>query len=114
MRPCALLRTSTLALLVVGCLVASGCANKRAGMQTLAEPPSPDPEMRAVFVATAYNIDWPSRPSLHRSVLEDEIRATVARAKALNCNTILLQVRAFGDRIPVSYTHLTLPTILLV
>jgi hypothetical protein len=32
-------------------------------------------------------------------VLEDEIRATVARAKALNCNTILLQVRAFGDRI---------------
>jgi hypothetical protein len=101
MRPCALLRTSTLAFLLVGCLVASGCANKRAGggMQTLADPPSPEPEMRAIFVATAYNIDWPSRPSLHRSVLEDEIRATVARAKALNCNTILLQIRAFGDRI---------------
>ena len=100
MRSYPLLRTSIHALLVVSCIIASGCANKRAGgPRTFADPPSPEPEMRAVFVATAYNIDWPSRPSLHRSVLEDEIRATVARAKALNCNAIMLQVRAFGDRI---------------
>jgi hypothetical protein len=57
------------------------------------------PQFRAVFVTTAYNMDWPSKPSLHRSVQRDEIATLVRRAKDLNCNVIILQVRAFGDRI---------------
>ncbi|MDQ3439990.1 MAG: hypothetical protein M3478_06520 [Planctomycetota bacterium] len=59
----------------------------------------PDAEFRAMWVATAYNLDWPSRPGLHRRVLRDEIAATIQRAKDLNCNVILLQTRAFCDRI---------------
>lgn len=63
------------------------------------EPDPPLREFRGVFVTTAYNLDWPSRPGLHRKVQIDEIRAVVNRVKELNCNVIILQVRAFGDRI---------------
>lgn len=62
-------------------------------------PPTPTTEFRAVFVTTAYNLDWPSKPGLHYRVMDDEIRAVVNRAKELNCNVIILQIRAFGDRI---------------
>ncbi len=60
---------------------------------------TPSEEFRGMFVATAYNIDWPSKSGLHWRVQMDEMRAIVNRAKELNCNVILLQVRAFGDRI---------------
>jgi hypothetical protein len=63
------------------------------------EPPPPLREFRGLFVTTAWNLDWPSRPGLHWRVQADEIHAIVRRAKELNCNVIILQVRAFGDRI---------------
>jgi hypothetical protein len=62
-------------------------------------PEAPLREFRAVFVTTAYNLDWPSKPGLHWRLLTDEINAIVRRTKELNCNVIILQVRAFGDRI---------------
>jgi uncharacterized lipoprotein YddW (UPF0748 family) len=76
------------------------CGNQWArglGNDDLPDPPLR--EFRGVFVPTAYNLDWPSRPGLHRKVQRDEIRAIVHRTKELNCNVIILQVRAFGDRI---------------
>jgi uncharacterized lipoprotein YddW (UPF0748 family) len=59
----------------------------------------PDEEVRGIFVSTAYNLDWPSQPGLPPNVQENEIDAIIARAADLNCNTIFLQVSAFGDRI---------------
>jgi uncharacterized lipoprotein YddW (UPF0748 family) len=56
-------------------------------------------ELRGLFVATAFNLDWPSRPGLETHLSKDEIDAIIARAVDLNCNAIFLQVRAFGDRI---------------
>ena len=87
-----------------------GCAARRApdtppgtrapSASVLRRPQPPtDEEFRALFVTTAYNRDWPSEPGLPASVQQDEIAAIVERAKALNCNAVLLQVRAFGDRI---------------
>jgi hypothetical protein len=97
----ALLACFVLTAAAAGLLGAAGCASKPRSMPgtMLENPPKPDVEMRAMFVATAYNIDWPSKQSLHRRVQRDEIHAIIARAKDLNCNTIILQVRAFGDRI---------------
>lgn len=67
---------------------------------TLREPPAQSqPELRAMFVTTAYNNDWPSKPSLHKRIQQDEIEAIITRAKRLNVNVIVLQVRGFGDRI---------------
>jgi hypothetical protein len=62
-------------------------------------PVQPDAEFRGVFVTTAYNKDWPSRPGLHKDVQQNEMRAVIHRAKELNCNAVILQVRSFGDRI---------------
>src|SRR5688572_22135847 len=62
-------------------------------------PTQPDAEFRGMFVTTAYNKDWPSRRGLHKNMQRNEMRAVVRRAKELNCNVIILQVRAFGDRI---------------
>lgn len=78
-------------------VLAAGCS--AAGPFRPGRVADADPEFRGIFVATAYNLDWPSRPGLHPRVLTDEIRAIVHRAKELNCNIIILQVRAFGDRI---------------
>jgi len=89
----------------VGCASPKGSSAKSAaaaaapGAGNLTDPTPPPPEFRAMFVATAYNLDWPSRPTLHRRVQKDEINAIVNRAVDLNCNVIILQVRSFGDRI---------------
>ena len=52
-----------------------------------------------MWVATAFNLDWPSRQGLSHHQQTNEINEIVARAKELNFNVIMLQVRAFGDRI---------------
>src|SRR5690242_19888319 len=81
---------------------AMGCSTKKVPdsvqPDTLSDPMTPDPEFRGMWVATAYNLDWPPRQYLHPSRLTDEIRATVARARELNMNVIMLEVRSFDDR----------------
>jgi uncharacterized lipoprotein YddW (UPF0748 family) len=93
-------------------LTTSGCSAAGpggvGGPQILADPVPADPEFRGIFVTTAFNLDWPSKPALHRRVQRDEIAAIVSHAKDLNCNVIMLQVRAFGDRI-YKKTSLPLP-----
>lgn len=90
-------------LCVAGAAAMPGCSSFVAPGPTvkpMARPENPpDSEFRALFVTTAYNLDWPSKPGLPASVQKDEITAIVTRAQNLNCNAILLQVRAFGDRI---------------
>ncbi|MBP7936536.1 MAG: hypothetical protein KA354_17995 [Phycisphaerae bacterium] len=105
-----------LAVLLAGCSI--GCAEwhgrpggftGRDAPETDSDlPPLPDRSLRGVFVVTAYNFDWPNRPGLNPRVLSDEIRAVVGRTKELNCNVIILQVRAFGDRLH-RWTRLSKP-----
>src|SRR5688500_1449322 len=56
-------------------------------------------EFRAIFVANAYNLDWPYKPNIHHTEMRRQMEVIIARAKELKANVILLQVRAFGDRI---------------
>jgi uncharacterized lipoprotein YddW (UPF0748 family) len=64
---------------------------------TIDDPPNPNAvrEFRAVFVTTAWHLDWPEQPNTAR----EEIHRLVERTRELNCNVIMLQVRAFADRI---------------
>ena len=71
------------------------------------ETTQPDEEYRALFVTTAYNIDWPSKAGLPATVQQNEINGIILRAQELKCNVIFLQVRSFGDRIYT--THLPNP-----
>jgi uncharacterized lipoprotein YddW (UPF0748 family) len=66
------------------------------------EPPAIPREMRAAWVATVENIDWPSKPGLPVAQQKEELLALLDRAVKLNLNTIVLQVRPACDAIYAS------------
>lgn len=59
--------------------------------------PSVQREMRAAWVATVANIDWPSKPGLSADEQKQEAIAILERIKALNMNAVILQVRPQAD-----------------
>jgi uncharacterized lipoprotein YddW (UPF0748 family) len=61
-------------------------------------PPAPR-EFRAAWVSTVANIDWPSRSNLKVEKQQAEAIAILDRAKAMNLNAIVLQVRPSADAI---------------
>jgi uncharacterized lipoprotein YddW (UPF0748 family) len=67
--------------------------------QTMDTIPSVFREMRAVWVATVANIDWPSKPGLSTDEQKKEVIAILDRVKHLKMNTIILQVRPQADAI---------------
>lgn len=79
-------------------ILVSGCSPR------LAPPPAINPvealpvrEFRGVWVATVANIDWPSRPGLPVEEQKREFRQLLDRAKSLNFNAIVFQVRPAAD-----------------
>ena len=61
------------------------------------EPPPAPREFRAAWVATVANIDWPSRRDLAVAEQRAEMIAILDRARAMNLNAIVLQVRPAAD-----------------
>jgi len=61
-------------------------------------PPAPR-EFRAAWVSTVANIDWPSKQNLHAEQQQAEAIAILDRARAMNMNAIVLQVRPSADAI---------------
>lgn len=61
-------------------------------------PPAPR-EFRAAWVSTVANIDWPTRSNLPVAKQQAEAIAILDRAKALNLNAVVLQVRPSADAI---------------
>jgi uncharacterized lipoprotein YddW (UPF0748 family) len=59
-------------------------------------------EFRGAWVATVYNLDWPSRPGLAAATQKAELRALLDRAAELKLNAILLQVRPASDALYAS------------
>ena len=56
-------------------------------------------EFRAAWVATVYNIDWPSQKGLAKARQQAELRAILDRAESLNLNAIIFQVRPNADAV---------------
>src|SRR5262252_4345020 len=54
-------------------------------------------EFRGVWVATVYNLDWPSKPGLSAATQQAQLRALLDQAVTLHLNAILLQVRPASD-----------------
>ena len=65
-------------------------------------PPAAPREFRAAWVSTVANIDWPSRQNLKAAQQQAEAIAILDRAKAMNMNAIVLQVRPSADAIYAS------------
>ncbi len=59
-------------------------------------------EFRGAWVATVYNLDWPSQPGLPAAVQKAQLRALLDRAAKLKLNAILLQVRPASDALYAS------------
>jgi uncharacterized lipoprotein YddW (UPF0748 family) len=61
-----------------------------------APPPVPR-ELRAAWVASVTNIDWPSKPGLSTQQQQGELRAILDKLVQLRMNAIVLQVRPAAD-----------------
>ncbi|WP_020656015.1 glycoside hydrolase family 10 protein [Massilia niastensis] len=75
-------------------------APRASGVVSAGDMPPPAPrEFRAAWVSTVANIDWPSRQNLSAAQQQAEALAILDRAKSLNLNAIVLQVRPSADSI---------------
>ncbi len=63
------------------------------------QPPAAPREFRAAWVSTVANIDWPSKPDLPVARQQAEAIAILERARSMNLNAIILQVRPSADAI---------------
>ncbi len=63
----------------------------------LSTPPEIQREFRAAWIATVYNIDWPSKQGLGADEQKAEARAILDRLASLNMNVAILQVRPHAD-----------------
>jgi len=62
-------------------------------------------EFRGAWVATVYNLDWPSRPGLSAEQQQGELRAILDRARSVGLNAIMFQVRPAADAFYASKTE---------
>lgn len=54
-------------------------------------------ELRAIWIATKGNIDWPSKPGLPVAQQQQELRNLLDLARQTGLNAVILQVRPQGD-----------------
>ncbi len=64
---------------------------------SFAQSELPNSEVRAVWLTTVYNLDWPSGSSLPESVKKSDLKAKIQSLKEAGINTIYFQVRTSGD-----------------
>jgi uncharacterized lipoprotein YddW (UPF0748 family) len=68
-----------------------------ASVPAVEAPPDIPREFRGAWVATVFNLNWPSKPGLSAADQQQELRAILDRAADLRLNAILLQVRPSCD-----------------
>ena len=92
-------RARGLFLLAPAVLLLAGCVT---APKITESPPLAPREFRGVWVATVANIDWPSQPGLPAEQQRAEAIAILDRARSLNLNTIILQIRPAADALYAS------------
>lgn len=65
--------------------------------QAADRPPPLTREFRAAWIATVYNIDWPSKKGLPAANQQAELRTMLDRLAALHFNAVIFQVRPECD-----------------
>ena len=71
-----------------------GASAEEITVRSLIDPAS---EVRGVYIASVYNIDFPTKPDLSASALKKEIDAILDNAEAAGLNTVFFQVRPACD-----------------
>jgi uncharacterized lipoprotein YddW (UPF0748 family) len=65
-----------------------------AGLQLNAQPKR---ELRAAWIATVANIDWPSKPGLPSIQQQEQFIHRLEQLKYLGCNAVIVQIRPAAD-----------------
>lgn len=79
-------------------LVVWACVSGAYGWSPVRESvPEPAREFRAAWVATVFNLDWPSSPGLSAAAQKNELLNILNRAVKLKLNAIILQIRPNAD-----------------
>ncbi|HEX5543225.1 MAG TPA: family 10 glycosylhydrolase [Micromonospora sp.] len=60
-------------------------------------PATPKRQLRAMWIASVVNIDWPSRPGLSEESLKAEYDSLLDLAQRLNHNAVVVQIRPTAD-----------------
>ncbi len=84
------------------CLLLAGSLGAQSYAPVSEKPPRITREFRAAWVATIYNIDWPSKSDLAASTQQAEARAILDKLAALKMNAVILQVRPHADALYAS------------
>ncbi len=96
-------------LLILACMLLASCSEGTVEQFTMpvmdventpagTEPvDGPDSEIRGVWIASVYNIDYPSAAGLSADKLASELDSIVENVKAMGLNAIYFQVRPSGD-----------------
>ncbi|WP_228648718.1 family 10 glycosylhydrolase [Microtetraspora sp. AC03309] len=61
------------------------------------DPATPKRQLRAMWISTVANIDWPSRTGLSASAQQAELRAWLDLAVSKRMNAVMIQVRPTAD-----------------
>jgi uncharacterized lipoprotein YddW (UPF0748 family) len=80
-------------------LALAGPLHGRAYSPSNESPPALAREFRGAWVATIYNIDWPSAKGLSAGAQQAEARAILDRLASLKMNAVILQVRPHADAV---------------
>ncbi len=89
-------------LLSLLCLLLCFPLLAQAWQQVNENAPEPAREFRAAWVATVFNLDWPSRAGLSASQQKAELLDILNKAAQLRLNAIILQVRPNSDALYAS------------
>lgn len=68
-----------------------------ASASEITAPPMPVREMRATWIATVRNVNWPSEPGLPVAKQKAQLEDLINKAAELRLNAIVFQVRPAGD-----------------
>jgi uncharacterized lipoprotein YddW (UPF0748 family) len=69
------------------------------------KPPTLAREFRGVWVASIYNLDWPSSKGLSAAAQQGELRTLLDKVAALKMNAVIFQVRPHCDALYSSSTE---------
>ncbi len=82
-----------------GALASSAAVEEATPLRAIIDPAS---EVRGVYIATVYNIDYPSKSNLSAAALKAELDAILKTVSDAGLNTIYFQVRPASDALYTS------------
>ena len=78
-------------------VVLAGLARGQSYVPSSERPPGLAREFRGAWIASVYNIDWPSAKGLSAGSQQAELRAILDKVAALKMNAVVFQVRPQCD-----------------